>query len=124
MHRFAISRHQVHFRVEDRPRILLQVRVKEPKSALADILAVSVTTNAHQAVDDVPRSEEAVNPFKPIDDTLVAVNWKKGISVAVNIQQRTRRNQRGYSRPGPLISVVQEHAIAVAVDSLVRDVRG
>ena len=48
---------------------------------------------------------------------------KMRVLVAVDEQHRPRRDEAGDPRPGPLERVVEEHAVAVAVDHAVGDVR-
>ena len=118
----ARTGHQIDLTVRHRTRIILEVGVHETECRLANVGAVGVSADAHETIHHVPRAKKTVKPFQSVDDPLIGVHRKDRVLVAVHEEHRPGRYQRGDAGVGPLIRVVKEHAIAVAVDDSIRHI--
>src|SRR5260370_30360891 len=105
-----------------RPAIVLRVLVDPLEDGDAQIGAVGVAALADVFVHQLRLAVHLVNLSQLGDDPAVGVHGEDGIVIGIGEQHWPRSHQGGDGRPVPLVRVVQEHAIAMAVDDLVLDV--
>ena len=101
----------------------LQLTLQKAVNSLSNIAPVIMSTDTHELIDLLAGAKQAVDALKSIGNSVVGIHREYRVLVAIDEQQRARRDQSCNSSPRPTVGIDHEHAVAMPIDHTIGYIR-